>query len=287
MASHFTVTATNDVVTLDQSTRQGEAAFTVTNQSDQTVWGRAATKALDAAAQPWLTIVDDAERPFQPGESLPYTVTIKVPPEASGRNYRFQLDMMDASSPVVTIAVPGAAKIPWRTIAIVAGVVVVVAIIIGVILLMNRPPQGPNDPTEPQWSQLGVDACTVTLAAPFMTDTLENTINTYRGIYPAVDVNLMTYPRDSYEISIQTMLVAGQGPDVFWIDDSLYSSIAEVAEFVYFPSYFNTIQWWPSERVNTNGRQVTVGNWTALNAACPNSTAALALVLAYNYDGVR
>jgi hypothetical protein len=120
-----------------------------------------------------------------------------------------------------------------------------------------------------------------------MTDTLENTINNYRGLYPAVDVNLITYPPDTYEMSIQTMLVGGQGPDVFWIDDSLYSSIAEVAEFVYFPPYFNTIQWWPGERVNTNGRQVTVGNWTALKATCPNSAAALALYLAYEYDGAR
>jgi hypothetical protein len=173
MASQFEITATSDVVTIDPQTRQGKADFAVTNKSDKTIWGRAVAKAINAAAQSWLTIVDDAERPFQPGEGLSYIVIIKVPPEVGAGSYLFKLDMVDASSPektdasspVVKIGIPGALQIPWRTIAIVAavghvlliieafttyyyyfqstalftavGVLIILAIIVGVVVVRN------------------------------------------------------------------------------------------------------------------------------------------------------
>jgi hypothetical protein len=48
MILNFNITPSSDVVKLDPQTRQGEAAFAVTNQSDRVIWGRAVTMGADA-----------------------------------------------------------------------------------------------------------------------------------------------------------------------------------------------------------------------------------------------
>lgn len=143
MPGLFTITTPRNTLDLDDK-RQAEAAFTVTNTSDQFLRGRAILVTEDPAVMPWLTLTGSAERDFAVAGTEAYLVTVKVPVGVAAGNYVFRLDMVNTANsdenretgPSVLIKVPAIKPppppIPWIPIAIGAGVLLL--IVIGVIL---------------------------------------------------------------------------------------------------------------------------------------------------------
>jgi hypothetical protein len=143
MPGLFTITTPRNTLDLDDK-RQAEAAFTVTNTSDQFLRGRAILVTEDPAVMPWLTLTGSAERDFAVAGTEAYLVTVKVPEGVVAGNYVFRLDMVNTANPdenretgpSVIIKVPAIKPppppIPWIPIAIGAGVLLLV--VIGVII---------------------------------------------------------------------------------------------------------------------------------------------------------
>lgn len=142
MAALFDITALSTNVSLDKTKRRGEAAFTVTNRAGRTIRGRAEPRALNPVAQPWLTVLEDAERKFPAGGVQSYMVEILVPPGAPKGEYIFRFDMVDVADtdetrvegPTLTFSVPEpiVKPFPWWIVAVVLGLIVLIAIIWGV-----------------------------------------------------------------------------------------------------------------------------------------------------------
>jgi hypothetical protein len=145
MPGLFTITTPKNTLDLDDK-RQAEAAFTVTNTSDQLLRGRALLVTEDPAVMAWLTLAGSAERDFAIAGTEQYLVQVKVPVGVAPGNYMFHLDMVNSANPdesretgpSVIIKVPAPPPppkpIPWIPIAIGAGVLLLV--VIGVILFL-------------------------------------------------------------------------------------------------------------------------------------------------------
>jgi hypothetical protein len=150
MPGLFTITTPRNTLDLDDK-RQAEAAFTVTNTSDQFLRGRAILVTEDPAVMPWLTLTGSAERDFAVAGTEAYLVTVKVPEGVVAGNYVFRLDMVNTANPdenretgpSVVIKVPAIKPppppIPWIPIAIGAGVLLL--IVIGVIIFFATRPK--------------------------------------------------------------------------------------------------------------------------------------------------
>jgi hypothetical protein len=145
MPGPFTVTAATNSVKLNDN-RQGEAAFTVFNGSGRPLRGQARLKAEDPAATGWLSLAGEAERDFDIAAAHQFAVQIQAPPDAPTGSYPFRLDMVGvedpdedySEGPTVTFQVPEPQPeqepFPWWIVGVVAGVLVVGAIIIFILL---------------------------------------------------------------------------------------------------------------------------------------------------------
>lgn len=145
MPTPFAITVAANQVRLG-SERRGEAVFTVFNATGRTIRGRATLVALNPQAQPWLTLVGDAERDFAAAEAQQYAVQCGVPPSAPAGSYSVRLNMVGvedpdeyfAEGPTITFEVPVVEAtprpFPWW---IVAAVVALVVVLGGAALLLR------------------------------------------------------------------------------------------------------------------------------------------------------
>jgi hypothetical protein len=120
----FTVTAAGQKVDLDAS-GTGQASFTVTNTSANTLKGRLLARANNHATAEWLSIVGSSVREFAPNAGVQVVVQVSVPPGSPAGSYSFRLDAVSEAnpdgdfteSPSVGFDVPGrrrrTRRFPW------------------------------------------------------------------------------------------------------------------------------------------------------------------------------
>jgi PASTA domain len=153
-ASVFAITVAATTVRLDADGR-GAASFAVSNTSNRALRGRARVAAVDPQAQPWLTLVGDAERDFAIGATQQYTVQVAVPAGAPAGTYAFRLDEVGvdnpdeeyAQGPTVAFEVvprpppppPAAPRVPWWIIVAAVVAVLVLAAIVAFVLVRRVP----------------------------------------------------------------------------------------------------------------------------------------------------
>jgi hypothetical protein len=94
----FTVTAAGQTAAIDAS-GAGQAAFTVTNTTGQTVRGRVIPTPQPPAVAEWFKVQGEALRPFAPGTAEQVTVDVKVPPGTAAGKYAFRLDVVAEENP--------------------------------------------------------------------------------------------------------------------------------------------------------------------------------------------
>jgi hypothetical protein len=177
MANPFAITAASNSVSL-RNDRTGQAAFTVFNASGRPIRGRARIVAEDSTAEPWLSLVGDAERAFGIAGTQQFVVQIEATATAPAGDMRFRLDMVDVENPdenysrgpTVTFQVPepvAAAKpFPWWIVAVVAGVI----ILIGVAFVVGGNIRGTADDARAT-QQAVAQTQTAAAATPGPTDT--------------------------------------------------------------------------------------------------------------------
>jgi hypothetical protein len=144
MAKVFTITTATNTTHLSDE-RRGEAAFTVFNASGRAIRGRARLVAEDPVAQEWLALAGEAEREFAIADAQQYTAQIAVPPDAPVGSNVFRLDMVGVENPdrdyvqgpTVTFVVPEPQpqeqSFPWWIVAVVAGALLVLGIVLAII----------------------------------------------------------------------------------------------------------------------------------------------------------
>lgn len=136
MPRPFAITSASNSVFLDED-RQGEAGFTVSNQSGHSIEGRARLVAEDSEAESWIALRGSAQRSFATAGTEQYAVEIDVPPDAPSGNYELRLDMVGeerpdeqhVEGPTVTFQVPEtepqSAPFPWKIVAAIATVLLI------------------------------------------------------------------------------------------------------------------------------------------------------------------
>jgi hypothetical protein len=115
----FTITSPTNRVVLDR-TREGEAAFTIANQTGHAVRARAVVVTEGTTDASWLSVVGKAERDFLVDGTEPISVAVTVPRDAPKGLYPFRLDIASLAAPneewgrgpVVVFDVPEPAPIP-------------------------------------------------------------------------------------------------------------------------------------------------------------------------------
>lgn len=115
MATAFTITTSGTTVQLDRE-RTGEVTFAVTNSAGRPLRGRARVSTTSADVAGYLSIVGEAERPFDVNATEQYRVQILVPPNAPAATITFTITMFDeedpddfsGQGPMVSVVVPGA-----------------------------------------------------------------------------------------------------------------------------------------------------------------------------------
>lgn len=146
MPRAFDITAATDSVTLDAS-GQGEIAFTVSNALRMPMRARASVLPSAEARPEWMTIDGAAERDFTADGTQQFVVRIKVPPGTAPGRFTFQLLVADVTNPdesyaqgptvafVLAQAAPPPPKkpFPWMLVALIAGIVVIVATVVGLL----------------------------------------------------------------------------------------------------------------------------------------------------------
>ncbi|MBB5872961.1 hypothetical protein F4553_006395 [Allocatelliglobosispora scoriae] len=88
MTAKWVVTTATERVAMDQS-RTAEVTFTVTNQSLRNARAVFDIRTGEGVDESWFTI-DDPQRPIKPAASVPYLVSVKVPPTAPPGSYEFE-----------------------------------------------------------------------------------------------------------------------------------------------------------------------------------------------------
>lgn len=169
MPSPFAITTTTNTVSLDSS-RQGQASFTVSNSTRRTIRGHASIVAQPASATTWLTLLDEAERSFAGSGSQQYAVQIAIPTDAKTGEYTFQLNVADLANPdesfsegplvSFTIEEPTTQKkkpFPWWiVVAIIGGLILVGGAIYSLTRVFQKVPavviiQPTATPGVPRW----------------------------------------------------------------------------------------------------------------------------------------
>ena len=147
MANYFEITLPEglSVVKLDSSGR-AKVQYTVKNVSGIRRDGRAVLLSLPSAPgvveKNWVKVEGPTDKPFDPGQSQTYIVTIAVPPKSPPGSYSFRLqtvlvaktDEGDSSTPltfnVAGAGSPTAKPFPWWIVA----AALVVLLVLGVVL---------------------------------------------------------------------------------------------------------------------------------------------------------
>jgi beta-lactam-binding protein with PASTA domain len=149
MPGPFTITAATHNAHVD-ATRRGEAFFTVFNASGGPIRGQAQIRTEDPAAAAWLSVRGDAEWDFDVAGTQQITVQIAAPPDAPAGRYPFRLTMVGVENPdelfsegpSVTFDVTEVEEekepFPWWLAAIVAGVLVIGAVIAGTAISLTN-----------------------------------------------------------------------------------------------------------------------------------------------------
>jgi hypothetical protein len=174
----FTVTAASLQVSLDAA-GAGQAAFTVTNMSTQTLKGRLIPAALPPTEAGWLSVSGEPLREFQPGAAEQVTVQVKAPPGSPPGSYSFRLDAVSemnpdedfTQGPSVTFEVkppPPKKPFPWWIL------IVVAVVLIGIGVLVWLLTKGDDD-----------DGA-ATLPAPSLTAPLEGATSTPNVAIPVI-----------------------------------------------------------------------------------------------------
>lgn len=134
--SPFTIETPSNGLRLGAS-REGSATFTVYNASGRSQRAQALLVADPPQALEWLTLAGEAHRTFPVAGTERFTVEIDVPEDAPAGSYNFRLDVQGEENtdrsrvqgPTVSFQVPEAVvpgpRVPWRLVAIAAGVLAV------------------------------------------------------------------------------------------------------------------------------------------------------------------
>jgi hypothetical protein len=150
MPSSFAITVTSSTLKLGTE-RTGAISITVTNTTNRALRGRAQIEA-DPTAQPWLTLLGEAERSFAAGLTQQYVVNVGVPASAPASSTTMRLNMIGVENPdedftrgpTVTIEVPAAPvpvkrPFPWWIVAVVVVILVIIGSISGWLLSRQQP----------------------------------------------------------------------------------------------------------------------------------------------------
>jgi len=141
MAGPFAITTTGKQHQLNEE-QQAEVTFTVTNQLQRQLTGRARLVALGDTDAAWLSIVGEEERPFQVADTRQYTVAVNVAPGTPAGEYLLRLDMIGVENPdelysegpTVAFTVPEPPPpprpFPWWIVAAAVAVVIVGGLLI-------------------------------------------------------------------------------------------------------------------------------------------------------------
>jgi len=137
----FAITAANEVARLANDGK-GEASFTVTNSAARQLRGRLRARPLDSTKAEWLSIAGETERNFSPNATQQVSIKISVPQGIPAGKYLFRLDAVSVTNPdddftegpVVSMEVQTAEApkrpFPWWIIALTAGVVVIIGLLV-------------------------------------------------------------------------------------------------------------------------------------------------------------
>lgn len=146
MPRAFDITTATDSVNLDASGR-GELSFTVSNALGAPVRARITVLPAGDARPEWTSIKGGAERDFTADGTQQVTVQLQVPPGTPPGRFTFQLLVADVMNPderyaqgptaafVVPQALPPPPKkpFPWMLVALVGGIIVIIAVVWGLI----------------------------------------------------------------------------------------------------------------------------------------------------------
>jgi hypothetical protein len=94
----FGVTVATTSVVLDPE-RRGQAAFTVTNRTNQARRGRARIVVTGSTDPRWLALAGELESDFTAGATHVFTVGVAVPAAAAQGTYAFRLDVVAVANP--------------------------------------------------------------------------------------------------------------------------------------------------------------------------------------------
>lgn len=155
MPRAFDITSATDSVNLDASGR-GELSFTVSNALGAPVRARITVLPSGDARPEWTSIKGGAERDFTADGTQQVTVQFQVPPGTPPGRFTFQLLVADVTNPderyaqgptaafVVPTVAPVAQKkpFPWMLVALVGGIVVIIAVVVGIIAGHGGPELG-------------------------------------------------------------------------------------------------------------------------------------------------
>lgn len=172
MNRKFAITTPSETIRLD-SGGQGQAVFTVTNQSGAAERALARVVPLASTQAAWLSLSGAMERDFPSGGVQAFSVSAAVPPGTAAGRYPFRLDIVSArrgsedheTGPIVSIEVAAAAAKPansrwWMW---VAAAVFVLILGMGAWLVMKPAPAssahaakpsvvGPTVPLKKYWN---------------------------------------------------------------------------------------------------------------------------------------
>jgi hypothetical protein len=152
----FTITAAGQKVDLDGS-GAGQAAFTVTNTSTETLKGRLLATPQGPAKQEWFTVDGEPLRDFAPNAAEQVAVEVKVPPGSPPGSYSFRLDAVSEVNPdedftegpsvAFQVAPPKEKKKPFPWWIVIVAAVVVIGIGVLIWLLTKGGESKPATPT--------------------------------------------------------------------------------------------------------------------------------------------
>lgn len=145
MPRAFDITATTSDVKLNAS-GQGEVSFTISNKLGTGVSARATVEPSGNARAEWMSFPNGMERTLSPDGTAVIPVRISVPPGTPPGSYGFGLVVTDVANPdehydrgpsvaftVAAVPVPVKKPFPWWIVALAAGVVVIVGVVVAIL----------------------------------------------------------------------------------------------------------------------------------------------------------
>lgn len=170
MTTKWVVTTASERVALDETTRGGEATFTVTNQSPKPARAMFDIKTGAGVDESWFS-VEDPQRPIRPAASVPYLVRIQVPPQVPPGQYEFEARVYPPDSApeenfvlsrrvlleVPKPPAPPKKKFPWWIVVAAALLVLVIGIVTWIVWPSGTPEATPSASPSPTVSAAPVE----------------------------------------------------------------------------------------------------------------------------------